>query len=160
MACRAQKASAVFRHPTSMNPWLLTMFLLLTWLESVSYLPMDTLTSAGACLVCLKKPKFQRAGFLSWNNVLLVTVCVSILSFWVQRGADLLTRESRSAHQGASQAAQAPRIRQCWELRAPAAIRHLKLSWSYPRIKTSPLICEAACVSSKANQSLYFRLPA
>lgn len=43
--------------------------------------PMDTLTSAEGCLACLKKPKFQRAGFLSGNNVLLVSVCVSILSF-------------------------------------------------------------------------------
>lgn len=74
----------------------------------------------------------------------------------------LLSAEGgRSAHQGASQAMQALQIRnvgQCWELRAPAAIRHLKLSW--PRIKNSPLICEEACVSSKVNQSLYFRLPA
>lgn len=57
--------------------------------------PMDTLTSAGSCLACLKKPKFQRAGFLSGNNVLLVSVCLSVCPCSPPecRGADLLTRE-------------------------------------------------------------------
>lgn len=41
--------------------------------------------------------------------------------------------------------------------RAPAAARHLK--WSWPTIKTSPLIWEEACMLNKANQSLHFSLP-
>lgn len=74
----------------------------------------DTLTSAGACLVCPKKPKFQRADFLSWNNVLLLSICVPILSFWVQRGADVLTREPGRPRQcrgsGMSSSNQAPGV--------------------------------------------------
>lgn len=40
-----------------------------------------------------KETKVSKSWFSSRNNVLLVSVCVSILSSWVQRGADLLTRE-------------------------------------------------------------------
>lgn len=68
--------------------------------------------------------------------------------------------KGRSAHQGASQAMPVPRIQnvqQRRELGAPAATRHLKLSW--PTVKTSPLIWEEACILGKVNQSLYFRLP-
>lgn len=130
VAYTTQKPLAVLRQPTYSKPWLLTTaFLLPTWLESASYLRMNTLTSAGTCLVCLKKPVFQRAGFLSWSSVLLEFIYLSISHLFLN------TESSRAACQKASQATSAAAAEYLAvlgavagaELGVSAAARHLSV---------------------------------
>lgn len=109
--------------------------------------PMDTLTSAGACLACLKKPKFQRAGFLSGNNVLLVSVCLCVHALLLSAEGQICSPGSITGHACAMDP----------EWARGTSSSHLELSW--PTVQTTPLISEETWKLSKANQSLYFRMP-
>lgn len=99
MAYTTQKPLAVCRQPTYLKPWLLTTaFLLPIWLESVPCLQMNTLTSAGMCLVCLKKALFQRAVFLSWSNVfhLFIYLSTHLLLLNMESGTSTCQKASQA----------------------------------------------------------------